>query len=113
CQPALEAVRHCGKGTVCLAQRRDARGPQRIKPPAAAAPLWGGIADPGFEQTLALEPVEGSVDGVDRHVPPRPRVNLLSDGGSVRRILEAQHTQENKLFEVAEDGGPGLKPHCG
>src|SRR5712691_9029348 len=103
-QPALEAVRHRGKGTVCLAQRRDTRGPQRIELPTATAPLRGGIAHPGFEEALALEPVESGVDGVDRHIPPRARVNLLPDGGSVRSILEAEHTQENKLFEIAEHG---------
>src|SRR2546425_3986092 len=88
-QPALEAVRHGGKGTVRLAQRRDTRGPQRIELPTAAAPLRGGIADPGFEEPFTLEPVEGGIDGVDRHIPPRARVNLLPDGRSVRSILEA------------------------
>src|SRR5262245_63895333 len=34
-QPILEAVRHCGEGTVRLAQRRDTRGPQCIEFPAA------------------------------------------------------------------------------
>src|SRR5688500_17715233 len=53
-QPALEAVRHGGEGPVALPQGRDTRGPQRIELPAAAAPLRGGIADPGLEEALVL-----------------------------------------------------------
>src|SRR6267378_6139789 len=87
-QPALEAVRHRGEGTVRLAQRRDPRRPQRIELPAAAAPLRRGFADPGFQKALPLEPVEGGIDRVDRHISPRSAVNLLSDGGSVRGVLE-------------------------
>ena len=37
-------------------------------------------------------------------------MNLLLDGGSVGGILEveAQHTQENELFEIAEHGQLGV-----
>jgi hypothetical protein len=73
-----------------LAQRRDTRRPQRIELPAAAAPLRRGIADPGFQKALPPEPVEGGIDRVDRHISPRSAVNLLSDGGSVRGVLELE-----------------------
>src|SRR6266487_488739 len=56
-QPGLETVRHRGKGAVRLAHRRNARGPQGIELPTPAAALRRGIADPGFEEALALEPV--------------------------------------------------------
>src|SRR5439155_18000496 len=85
-QLALEAVRHRGKGTIRLAQRRNPRGPQRIELPTAAAPLRRGIADPGFEKALALDPIERGVDSVDRYIAPRAGVNLLSEGGSVGGI---------------------------
>src|SRR5262245_48873830 len=66
-QPALEAVGHCGKGTVRLAQRRDTRGPQRIELSTAATSLRSGLTDPRFQKTLVLEPIECGVDGVDRY----------------------------------------------
>ena len=47
-QPVLKPVRHCGKGTVRLAQRRDTCGPQRIELTPPTASPRGGIADPGF-----------------------------------------------------------------
>ena len=94
-------------------KRRDARRPQRIELPPAAATLRSGIADPGLEQALALEPIEGGVDGVDRHIAPRAGVNLLPDGGSIRRVLEAQDAHQDELFEIAEHGCVRVKPHCG
>src|SRR5438045_6186535 len=83
-QPRVKAVGHRSKRAVRLPQRRDPGRPQRIKLAPAAAPLRGGIADPRFEEALALEPVDSGVDGVDRHIAPRAGVNLLSDSGSVR-----------------------------
>src|SRR5262249_60810460 len=53
-QPILEAVRHCGEGTVRLAQRRDTGGPQCIEIPAAASSLRGGIADGGVLKAPVL-----------------------------------------------------------
>src|SRR5262245_47397081 len=89
-QPVLKALRHCCKGTVRLSQRRDTRGPQRIEFPTPPAPLRSGIAYPRFQQALALEPIERGVDGIDRYIPPRAGVNLLSDGGAVRGVVELE-----------------------
>ena len=83
-QAALKTVRHRGEGVIGVAQRGDTGGPQRIELPPAAAPLRCRIADPRFEEALALEPVEGGIDGVDRHVASRAGVNFLPDRGAVR-----------------------------
>src|SRR5262249_47942556 len=114
-QPALEAVGHCGKGTVRLAERRDPRGPQRIELPTAAASLRSGLADPRFQKALGLEPIECGVDGVDRYIPTRAGVNLLSNGGSVGGFLglETCYTKQDELFEIAESRCLAFKPHCG
>ena len=94
------AVGHRGEGMVGLAQRRDTRGPQRVELAAAAAPLRGRLADPGFEKALALEPVERGVDRVDRHVPPGAGVNLLADGGAVRASWRSRRSTPKRTRAV-------------
>ena len=113
CQSALEAVCHRRKGTVRLAERRDTRGSQRIELATAATSLRSGLADPRFQKALVLEPIECGVDGVDRYVPARAGVNLLSDRGSVRGFLELEtcHTKKDELFEIAESRRIEFRPH--
>ena len=62
-----------------------------------------------------LESIECGVDGVDRHVPARAGVNLLSESGSVGGFLElkTRHTEKDELFEIAESRCVAFKPHCG
>ena len=82
-EPLLEPVGHRRERAIGVPQRRDARGRQRVELASSAAALRGRLADPRSQQPFALEPVERRVDGVDRDVTPRARVDLLPDGRAV------------------------------
>src|SRR5262249_59548487 len=101
-----------GEGAVGLLQRRAARGRERVALAPASAALRSRIGRPRPQEPLALEPVERGVDGVDRDVASRSRVDLPADGGAVRLVPQPQDAQQDELLEVAEDG-VRFQPHCG
>lgn len=71
---------------------------------APAAPLGRRIADARADQALHFQAIEGDVDGANRQLPSRPRLNLAPDRRAVRLRPQPDQRQQDELFEFAQYG---------
>ena len=67
-----------------------------------AAPLRGWIAKSASDQALALQALEGSVEGAGCNGSSCTGGDLLPNADPVCEVLESQDSQEDDLFEFAE-----------
>lgn len=68
----------------------------------AAAPLRGGIAEPGPNAAFSFETIERGIDGPDGHITSGPRFQFPADGDTIGLLPETQKRCQNYEFETSE-----------
>jgi hypothetical protein len=90
-----------------LPERAHAGREELEVPLALPASLRRRGADAGSDEPLALEAIEGRIDGADRRRASAAALDLGADRGAVAVTPEAQQRQQDEPLEFADVfGGP-------
>jgi hypothetical protein len=71
-------------------------------PLCSAAPLSTRIADPRRDIPLLFQPIEGGVDGAERHIMAGPLRDFSPDRYAIGVLAESGHREEDDLLEAAQ-----------
>src|SRR5579864_1909711 len=99
-QSGFESAGHRRECAVRVPQRGFTGGPQGVELAPAAAALGRRLAGPRTEESLPLQTFERRVDRVNRDVASGSAVDLLADRRAVRFVDEAEHAEQDELFEI-------------